>query len=579
MHDLGVVVPATMDKAVDQAVEVRNRELKAKAKLVRERMGSAGDGSLDDDALERMQQRYGGILTYDEFLDVLKSYRVYHNLISRNDPDRWQPSPPMVFLMRLTQDDKFSPDRSGYGKYLQRVAPELWDVLQTRISANLTDEARKRHTYCTGASGSGKSQLLVLLAHAYVNSNCAVVVIDPHGDFARQIAQWKEWEGSDRLVMIDPVLHDDMTPVLNPFDIKDRSPKNIEVMTQQLMEMFGEMLGEQVGGGFTVRMQAMLEPCIKALLCRKGSTLYDLWRFMDDGDNHELVRHAITDLRKIDPHGFEAEFFEREFSEKNLNQSKGAVRLKIQRMLRASYSLFVGDSTVNLDDLLNKRKFICFSLAKGEMGADASEAFGRFVVASIQGFGMRQAAIDPARRVPVHLFIDECQNYLGGTASGGRGSIELILTEARKYGIHLTLAQQYAGQGMGVALVQAVLGNTNVKLTGFNDNYRTYERIAKSTGIERQELDRLGRYEWMVRWGSGEPSFVLKSSDRLVDDNNRMSDAAWSAVVADQLKRYYRKKAADTAPLGEGENSATETPTDKPAKADNAAPWSLPFDE
>lgn len=62
-------------------------------------------------------------------------------------------------------------------------------------------------------------------------------------------------------------------------------------------------------------------------------------------------------------------------------------------------------------------------------------------------------------RKPVHLIVDECHTMLSK-------DINLILSEARKYGLHMTLCQQYLGQGMTPQMKNTVLTNTAVKILG-----------------------------------------------------------------------------------------------------------------
>ena len=72
----------------------------------------------------------------------------------------------------------------------------------------MPERDRQRHTYVLGKSGSGKSELLKLLVYGYLRKpgSATVVVIDPHGDLAEEIARFKEHRKSDRLIYIDPYL-------------------------------------------------------------------------------------------------------------------------------------------------------------------------------------------------------------------------------------------------------------------------------------------------------------------------------------------------------------------------------------
>jgi len=62
-------------------------------------------------------------------------------------------------------------------------------------------------------------------------------------------------------------------------------------------------------------------------------------------------------------------------------------------------------------------------------------------------------------RTPIDLIIDECHLILSN-------DIKTILSEARKFGLHLTLAQQHVGQEMDSRMKNTVLTNTSVKILG-----------------------------------------------------------------------------------------------------------------
>jgi hypothetical protein len=110
---------------------------------------------------------------------------------------------------------------------------------------------------------------------------------------------------------------------------------------------------------------------------------------------------------------------------------------------------------------LDSRKLVIFNLAKGKLGSETSEAFGRFVLALMQSAILKRAQSAKAARVPVHLFIDEFQNYIAP-------SIAEILSESRKFGLHLTMAQQYLGQRMDTEFRRGILANTQIKMTGMS---------------------------------------------------------------------------------------------------------------
>jgi hypothetical protein len=76
-------------------------------------------------------------------------------------------------------------------------------------------------------------------------------------------------------------------PTLNPFALRDTAPQAIDIAAQALLEAFKQILRNTA---LTLQMEALLIPSISVLLKRRGSTLLDLQRFMNDQRNGDLVR-------------------------------------------------------------------------------------------------------------------------------------------------------------------------------------------------------------------------------------------------------------------------------------------------
>lgn len=68
----------------------------------------------------------------------------------------------------------------------------------------------------------------------------AVILLDPHGDMAQEIGQFNEFSQvkyANRLVYIDPNLKLGYSPSINPFQLEDKTEKNIALMTQELLSI------------------------------------------------------------------------------------------------------------------------------------------------------------------------------------------------------------------------------------------------------------------------------------------------------------------------------------------------------
>src|SRR5512132_1412618 len=131
-------------------------------------------------------------------------------------------------------------------RMLRRRLPTWPAFFFARLAMLMPERDRQRHTYVLGKSGSGKSELLKLLVYGYLRKpgSATVVVIDPHGDLAEEIARFKEHRKNDRLIYIDPYLDGigGRMPTINPFELRDTGPQAIDIAAQSMLEAFKQIL-------------------------------------------------------------------------------------------------------------------------------------------------------------------------------------------------------------------------------------------------------------------------------------------------------------------------------------------------
>ncbi|MBI5165627.1 MAG: ATP-binding protein [Magnetospirillum sp.] len=509
--------------------------------------------------LPRARIEAENFFSYGEYLDALRRIvsirerlQRIENAERRRDFDRQHrdnptfhaehlsPSPLEERLSGMFDPDRCTPDWPGYVAYLATVAPSLCEFFYRRLPVLIPEDARRRHTYITGQSGSGKSELLKVLFNAYLRSRAPVslVLIDPHGDIAEQVARLPEVATSGRLIYVHPYLAEDRTPTINPFELADQSEKAVHTTAEQIASVFDELMRRAGHATLTGNMGALLVPCISTLLRRPGSSIRDLQTFMDDKRNGELVEAGCRS-----PVQSHREFFQHQFFGKQYDSTKAALYTRIQSLLNSPvlYRLLVGRSTVNLEEAVNTGKIIIFALPKGEIGADTSPTFGSFVLAMLQGLALRRVKIPEADRMPVHVFVDECQNFLSP-------SVQTILTENRKFGLHLTLAQQTFAQDMDKDIAAAVVGNTAVKMCGMND-VKTLKPMDERMAVGLDALQQLGVGQFFVKVSGNTPAFKL-IVPRIRD---HLSDEAWAITKEAQLRHHYRP---NTPPPAEGQPEA-----------------------
>jgi len=142
------------------------------------------------------------------------------------------------------------------------------------------------------------------------------------------------------------------------------------------------------------------------------------------------------------------------------------------------------NSTIDFEDILNNKKIILIKLAKGKIGSINANLLGMVIVSKILMAALARADVDQEDREDFYLYIDEFQNFL-------TDSIEVILSEARKYKLNLIIAHQYIGQLIkngDTKFKDAIFGNVGTKIS-FRIGVDDAELMAKEFSPVFSEYD------------------------------------------------------------------------------------------
>ena len=292
----------------------------------------------------------------------------------------------------IRRPDLYPATIRGYTGYLYKFAEDFFNqVLAVPAPIKIPEADRMRHSYITGGSGSGKSELLRLMAYHYSRTNrgyCATVIVEPHGDLAEQVARFKHFGGgSSDLVYIDPNLKTGYTPSFNPLTL----PQGVDpdVYAQQLVSVFEQLLEGNGGTSLTLNMQALLLPCLKILLEYEGATLLDLHRMMQQDERNR----KYVELGKASDNPITSDFFCFEFLNSKWTPTKNAISTKISSLIntKTEQAMFLNASTFDIEDIIENRRTLVLKFSKGQVGESSAKTFGRFIIAALQGIAMRRA--------------------------------------------------------------------------------------------------------------------------------------------------------------------------------------------
>lgn len=394
---------------------------------------------------------------------------------------------------------------------------------------NLSDF--KKHCYISGKSGSGKSELMKSLFYRLQRKSQkkrkkSLVLLDPHWDLAKSVKNFHINTKHDRVIYVDPYLKTGYTPTINPFQILDKNEYTIEITSQYLVQVFQELIPDSI---FSNQMEALLYPCISVLLSKGNCSLEDLQVFMNDELNYEFV-----EFWKKSANTTHSQFFTHEFYNPIYKKTKSSLAVKIQSLLNSStfYNLITGESTVHFEQAIEEWKIIIFNLAKGKMGVEASEVFGRFLIAIIQSIAQKRVHQSWKRRKDTFLFIDEFQNYVSP-------SIELILKETRKFGLYLVLANQTLWDIRQSTILYNLLNNTEVKLI-WRNGVETLSKLSKEIGIKLDKLQKMKKFRFYMKSGDKTP-VLIKTVSALSSRLFKLKNDEITDLNTYQINKYYKQ--------------------------------------
>ena len=309
---------------------------------------------------------------------------------------------------------------------------------------------RSRHVYIIGQTGAGKSGLLELMALSDVFYNQGYCIIDPHGDFAIDNLRFVPESRVKDVVYFNPA--DTAFPVaFNPLEITDpsRKPNICSEVIGVLKRMFGDSWGP--------RLEHILRYTLLALLDRPETTLLDISRLLTDKEFRKETLEYCKDVTVL-------QFWKHEFgqwNEKQVNESIAPVLNKVGAFTaNPIIRNIIGQpkSSFDIRKIMDEGKILVVNLSKGLIGEDNAGILGAFLVTKVQLAAMSRSDIpDVADRRPFYLYVDEFQNF-------ATDSFAVILSEARKYGLNLTVANQYVAQ-MTDSVRDAVFGNVGTTIS------------------------------------------------------------------------------------------------------------------
>lgn len=315
---------------------------------------------------------------------------------------------------------------------------------------------RRRHMYIIGKTGMGKSTLLENMIYSDIMAGKGVAVVDPHGDLADAVLNFVPSNRTNEVVVFDPSDRD--YPVAFNM-LENIDPSLNSIVCSGLVGIFKKIYADSWGP----RLEHILRNTILSLLEYPGTTMLGIPRILQDKNYRARVVRKITDP-------IVKRFWEDEFEKMDPRQRIEAISPILNKVGQFLSSPIIRNilgqpkSAVDIRFAMDKGKIVVVNLSKGKIGEDNSSLLGAMMITKFQLDAMSRANLPEKDRKDFYLYVDEFQNF-------ATDSFATILSEARKYKLNLTMANQYIAQ-MPDEVRDAVFGNVGTILSfqvGFDD--------------------------------------------------------------------------------------------------------------
>ncbi|QRN84308.1 type IV secretory system conjugative DNA transfer family protein [Chloroflexota bacterium] len=409
----------------------------------------------------------------------------------------------------------------------------------------LAEKDLRQHVYIVGQSGTGKTTLLKSMILGDIANHKGVAVIDPHGDLYDELLGLIPQDRVDDVVLLDPL---DMTfPVgFNLLACDDLSKRIFiareikAIMHRLLHDTFGQVSNNYIGPIFYKHVQmnlllAMSDP-------ENPGTLLEFYQIFQNDDYWKKWLPLKWDEPLL------ANWVEEVLPRINYTYRNRADNVSMGEYVGSKFDDFILDprlqlifgqkeSTIDLGEIMDNGKILLINLAKGLLGEATAQFLGLIIMAKFQSEILARGNQKIEERRPFTLYVDEFQSL--ATENFG-----LLLSEARKFGVSLVLANQFISQIKDTKIMDAVFGNVGTMLSfrvGKDDAVRLEPQF--SPQFTRHELANFPNWTACIKTtlnGQNVPPFNLQTIP-----SAGLPDPEVKELVMAESRRKYSRPAAE----------------------------------
>lgn len=430
---------------------------------------------------------------------------------------------------------------NNHGLQLQKNRlKDGYDVIIGKVTSHgveyntgLDDADRERHTLILGGTGNGKSTLLKYQIVQDMWRGVGVILIDPHGDLAKEVIGYVPKERVKDVIYFNPI--DFEYPIgLNLLEVEqygtdiDRK-KFIEQTAESIITSFRKFFSDDEIVAH--RIEYVLRNAIYTVFYDDKPTLFSIYRLLNDKSYRtRLVRKVIDeDLKR---------FWNDEYSKSGSFQQvkmTSGVSAKIGRFIFSESAKRVfgqTESSISFDEVLSSNRILICNFAKGELGDDVSSLFGSMVLSKIQMSALKRGRSREKDRKAYYVYVDEFQSL-------SSGSFSTLFSESRKFRVYFVMATQSLLQ-LPVKVQDVLMTNTGNLVSFRTGNFDDDKFIIRAMeGLKEGDVQGLDSFYFYLktRGNKSEKPILAKT----IEMKRKASEGIAKQVILNTRSNYVIK--------------------------------------
>lgn len=352
----------------------------------------------------------------------------------------------------------------------------------------LGPDARARHLYIVGSTGTGKSKLLESSVRqdilAWPNHGCGLALLDPDGKLFDDVMRFVAAHDLSYWPIIPLDLRRfDTTIAYNP--LRQRAGTEPAVVVAAVVEAI--LSGwNQPTSNETPRLAKWLTSTLR-LLYESGLTLIEALQIVSNPELRRQMTCCVEDVVARAVWEASAHLKENEFQAEVESMMNRLRRFLSTQVIRAS--LCQPDVSLDLSNVIEKGQILLVSLATagGQISDEDATTFGSLLLSDLWVAATTRGKRDGLR--PFYVYADEFQRFM-------TPSVAESFDRARGYGVHYTIAHQFPSQlalrgETGQRVLQSVLANARTKVVFQLSHAEDLQTLGLMLGRQRIDPDEI----------------------------------------------------------------------------------------